>query len=88
MKTLIFDKKISGHHLEYLHHYYRGVVDRNNDDFVFCLEDGFLKQKSQFEWVILKEVGGNVLCIVRRGRIICQSGLYCLTSSRVVLSTA
>lgn len=50
MTTLIFDEKISGHHLEYLHHYYRGAVRRPNDEFIFCLEDGFLKQKSQFEW--------------------------------------
>lgn len=50
MKILIFDENITGHHLEYLHYYYRGALMNTDDEFVFCLEDGFLTQKSQFVW--------------------------------------
>lgn len=51
MKILIFDITLSGHHLEYLHHYYRGALERINEDFVFCVpNDDFLKQKEKYVW--------------------------------------
>ncbi|MCQ2217093.1 MAG: hypothetical protein MJZ33_01250 [Paludibacteraceae bacterium] len=50
MRVLIFDENISGHHLEYLHHYYQGAIERVDDEFIFCLEDGFLKHKDKYSW--------------------------------------
>lgn len=61
MKTLIFDEKITGHHLEYLHHYYRGAVERPEDEFVFCLEEGFLKQKELYKWDDVENVSFHFL---------------------------
>lgn len=61
MKTLIFDENISGHHLEYLHHYYRGAISRPNEEFVFCLEEVFLGQKSQFEWMDIPNMSFHIM---------------------------
>ena len=37
MATLIFDNTLSGHHLEYLNHIYKGAIQRTDEKFVFAV---------------------------------------------------
>ena len=51
MVILIFDTTLSGHHLEYINHIYRGVITKTLDDFVFAVparEWG--KKRKKREW--------------------------------------
>lgn len=50
MKYLIFDASVSGHHLEYLHHYYEGAIARKDDDFIIMVPHSFDGVKNQYEW--------------------------------------
>lgn len=50
MKTLIFEPTISGHHLEYLHHYYVGALEHPQEDFVFVVTRKFEEVKDKHEW--------------------------------------
>lgn len=49
MKILIFDTKISGHHLEYIHNIYDATQLRNSDKFIFAIPH-FDTQKSEYIW--------------------------------------
>lgn len=48
-KILIFDDKLSGHHLEYLHHLYTGAVQDKANNYIFALPEGF-ETKSELRW--------------------------------------
>lgn len=51
MRTLIFDESLSGHHLEYLHHYYIGACERPNEEYVICVPQGeFESKKDKYDW--------------------------------------
>ena len=51
MRTLIFDESLSGHHLEYLHHYYMGACERPNVEYVICVPQGeFESKKDKYDW--------------------------------------
>lgn len=50
MKTLIFETDLLGHRLEYLHHYYVGAVDRQDQEYVFCLPSSFSEMKRKYVW--------------------------------------
>lgn len=51
MKYLIYDSELSGHHLEYLHHLYKGAIDRPKDLFIFSVpKSSFEKLKNEFDW--------------------------------------
>ena len=50
MRYLIFDSKIDGHHLEYIHHLYDKARSMMNDDFIFYLNNKFNEVKEIMEW--------------------------------------
>ena len=50
MRYLVFDSKIEGHHLEYIHHLYDKARTMTNDDFVFYLNEKFLTIKDKMAW--------------------------------------
>jgi hypothetical protein len=47
---LIYDNQIDGHHLEYIHHLYKGAQSRTEFNFIFVIPESFLKIKNQLEW--------------------------------------
>lgn len=49
-KTLIFEPCLSGHHLEYLHHYYLGAKKRTQDNFIFYVPYSFNDLKCNYQW--------------------------------------
>lgn len=49
-RIMIFDKRISGHNLEYLHHIYTGALSRKDKKFLFVVPEAFTEQKGKFEW--------------------------------------
>lgn len=61
MKTLIFEPAVSGHHLEYLHHYYIGALQRPQEEFVFVVTRKFEDVKDKYEW---KEVDNITICFI------------------------
>lgn len=50
MKTLIFETSISGHHLEYLHHYYMGALSHQEENYIMIVPRSFLEIKNKYEW--------------------------------------
>lgn len=50
MKILIFEPCLSGHHLEYLHHYYISSIERKNIEYVFLVPLYFKKIKDKYQW--------------------------------------
>lgn len=56
MLTLIFDETLSGHHLEYLHHYYVGAIQRPDEKYVICIPSSFGEVKDKYEWPEAKNV--------------------------------
>lgn len=50
MKTLIFEPTLSGHHLEYLHHYYLGALEKTDEEFIFLVHRDFKQVKHQYSW--------------------------------------
>lgn len=50
MRYLVFDSKIEGHHLEYIHHLYDKARTMRNDDFIFYLNDKFRLVRDKMEW--------------------------------------
>lgn len=76
MRTLIFDMTLTGHHLEYLHHYYRGILTRMNEDFVICVpEDDFKKQKENYIWQDSDNVFFEFLSSEDLHYVFCKSGI-------------
>lgn len=76
MRTLIFDSTLTGHHLEYLHHYYRGILTRKNEDFVICVpEDDFNKQKDNYVWRDSNNVIFEFLSSEDLHHVSCKSGM-------------
>lgn len=49
-KTLIFEETLTGHHLEYLHHYYLGAIQHQDEGFVFCVPKDFEVKKLLYTW--------------------------------------
>lgn len=50
MKTLIFEASVSGHHLEYLHHYYMGALSHKEEKYIIMVPKEFLKVQDKYEW--------------------------------------
>ncbi len=50
MKLIIFDDKILGHHLEYIHHLYDLAVTQQEHQFVFVIPQSFNDVKDKFFW--------------------------------------
>lgn len=50
MKTLIFEPCLTGHHLEYLHHYYLGALERQENEYIFLVPSSFELVKDKYEW--------------------------------------
>ena len=50
MRILVFDTKLSGHHLEYLHHLYMMAVDHPEDEFIFVVPKSFGDVKGRLYW--------------------------------------
>lgn len=50
MKTLIFETSVSGHHLEYLHHYYMGALSHKEEKYIIMVPKEFLKVQDKYEW--------------------------------------
>lgn len=50
MKTLIFEPTLSGHHLEYLHHYYLGALERPENEYIFLVPKSFDQVQEKYEW--------------------------------------
>lgn len=49
MKILIYDNKVVGHHLEYLHHWYSEAC-LNSNEFFFLVNKDFDQVKDKFHW--------------------------------------
>lgn len=47
---LIFEPKISGHHLEYIHHIYIGASQNVDENYIFVLPKAFINVRDKFEW--------------------------------------
>ena len=50
MLTLIFDSSVTGHHLEYLHHYYMEAIGHTDEEYVIMVPNDFIKVKKEYEW--------------------------------------
>lgn len=50
MRTLIFEPILSGHHLEYLHHYYMGALSLHEESYIIKVPRKFIEVKSKYEW--------------------------------------
>lgn len=50
MNCLIFDLSISGHHLEYLHHYYEGARKETDNKYIFVIPSTFESVKDNYVW--------------------------------------
>lgn len=50
MTTLIFDVSVSGHHLEYLHHYYMGALSRKEEKYIVMVPKEFLIVQDKYTW--------------------------------------
>ena len=50
MRTLIFDSSVTGHHLEYLHHYYMEAIGHTDEEYVIMVPNDFIKVKKEYDW--------------------------------------
>lgn len=50
MISLFFDTSITGHHLEYIHHLYLGMANRDDVQFVFVIPESFEDAKNKYSW--------------------------------------
>ena len=50
MRTLIFDSSVTGHHLEYLHHYYMEAIGHTDEEYVIMVPNDFIKVKKDYDW--------------------------------------
>lgn len=50
MRTLIFDSSVTGHHLEYLHHYYMEAIGHTDEEYVIMVPHDFINVKKEYEW--------------------------------------
>lgn len=49
-KILVFDEKITGHHLEYLNHIYLKALQNKETEFIFAVPEQFQIDKSKLLW--------------------------------------
>ena len=49
-RVLIFEEKVTGHHLEYLHHLYMRAIQERNMQFIFVLPEQFEELKYKLDW--------------------------------------
>ncbi|MCR5183910.1 MAG: glycosyltransferase [Opitutales bacterium] len=51
-KTLIYDSSVSGHHLEYLHHFYERALELASRErqFVFAVPESFVERSQKLLW--------------------------------------
>ena len=50
MKTLVFDTSVTGHHLEYIHHLYLGMLKRTKEHYIFVIPESFKDNRNQYLW--------------------------------------
>ena len=50
MKKFFFDKDITGHHLEYIHHLYMGMVEDHDVQYVFAIPESFQEERDKYHW--------------------------------------
>lgn len=50
MNTLVFDTSITGHHLEYIHHLYLGMMERKDIRFLFVIPDFNKAEQVKYSW--------------------------------------
>lgn len=85
MNIIIFDDKIDGHHLEYVHHLYEMALTRPKHRFFFVIPDMFNDVKDKFQWVNVKNITfdlipsgkvlnkeGNIICSIRKSATIAK----------------
>lgn len=49
-RTLVFEETLTGHHMEYLHHYYLGAIQHQDEEYVFYVPKDFEKKKNLYTW--------------------------------------
>lgn len=50
MRVLFFDEDVTGHHMEYLHHYYLGAMEHQENEYVFCIPKSFKEKYKLYTW--------------------------------------
>lgn len=73
-RILIYEEKVTGHHLEYLHHLYTRAIQEDNIEFVFVLPEQFCELKKNFTWpaaqnVIVHILPENEISYIQKGRL-------------------
>lgn len=56
MRTLIFEPCLTGHHLEYLNHYYKGALERPEQEYIFLVPFSFENVRDKYEWKFAKNI--------------------------------
>ena len=56
MRTLIFEPCLTGHHLEYLNHYYKGALERPEQEYIFLVPFSFENVRDKYEWKSAKNI--------------------------------
>ncbi len=91
MRTLIFDTALSGHHLEYIHHYYMEAL-ASDGFFIFAIPEQFNSLKDKYDWPVSDRISFNFIPQnevnnVRQGNIYRQGVKNCLLLRRYVKNT-
>lgn len=60
-KILIFTHSASGHHPEYLHHLYMGILERADLKAVIVVPEYFLERQTLFEWPICERISFDLI---------------------------
>ena len=50
MRALYFDKDITGHHLEYIHHLYMGMAEQKDMQYTFIIPEDFQQERDKYHW--------------------------------------
>ena len=56
MTSLVFETRLAGHRLEYIHHIYEGAAKKTDDMFIFVVPSLFEKNKNTLYWENLSNV--------------------------------
>lgn len=74
MNIVIFDDKIDGHHLEYVHHLYEMALTRPKHRFIFVIPDMFNDVKDKFGWINANNITFDLIprdkVLIKEGNII------------------
>ena len=87
MNILIYEDDLTGHHMEYLHHYHQSAIMHPDDSYIFYVPEMFKEKKAMAEWPAADNVtfryftteeqrisfaGGAAIKGWHRSRILCQ----------------